>query len=84
MQICFLGWHWAAYHPRFWDDTSERIVVSDILLVRYRLYEKNVYRVIRKRVDNVRFYRFCAECAARTEVTCGNEVFGSKTKTVLV
>ena len=43
-----------------------------------------VYRVIRKRIDSVRFYDLCADCVSRTEITCGREVFGPPPKTILV
>ncbi len=33
-----------------------------------------VMRVIRPRVDQVRFYYLCAGCLGKTEVTCGKEV----------
>ncbi|MCI0519010.1 MAG: CRISPR-associated endonuclease Cas2 [Chloroflexi bacterium] len=39
--------------------------------------KKAVRRVIRPRVDQVRFYYLCAACAPRTEVTSGKEFLGS-------
>lgn len=46
--------------------------------------KKAVMRVIRPRVDQVRFYYLCARCLARTEVTCGEEVLGGKEETLVV
>ncbi|WP_322508987.1 CRISPR-associated endonuclease Cas2 [Anaerolinea sp.] len=43
-----------------------------------------VLKVIRKRVDRVRFYELCADCVSRTEVTSGVESFSSSGKTLLV
>lgn len=43
-----------------------------------------VFKVIRKRVDNVRFYELCADCVSRTEVTSGAEAFTFHAKTILV
>lgn len=48
------------------------------------LMKKSVLRVIRKRVDNVRFYHLCADCLARTETTAGPEALAVLPKTILV
>ena len=46
--------------------------------------KRAVMRVIRPRVDRVRFYYLCARCVARTEVTSGREVLGGKEETIVV
>jgi CRISPR-associated protein Cas2 len=46
--------------------------------------KKAVMRVIRPRVDRVRFYYLCARCLPRTEVTCGKEVLSDQPDTLVV
>jgi CRISPR-associated protein Cas2 len=36
--------------------------------------KKAIKRVIRPRVDNVRYYYVCANCLKKTEITAGKEV----------
>ncbi len=43
-----------------------------------------VRKVIRPRVDRVRFYYLCAACVSKTEVTCGVEVLQGDSKTTVV
>jgi CRISPR-associated protein Cas2 len=43
-----------------------------------------VMRVIRPRVDRVRFYYLCAGCVKRTEVTSGREVLSDEPDTLVV
>ncbi len=43
-----------------------------------------VRKVIRPRVDQVRFYYLCAECVGKTEVTSGADVLRGDTKTTVV
>ena len=46
--------------------------------------KKAVMRVIRPKVDRVRFYYLCARCLARTEVTSGREVLGGEEETLVI
>lgn len=46
--------------------------------------KKAVMRVIRPRVDRVRFYYLCRACVARTEVTSGVEVLSDAPDTLVV
>ncbi len=46
--------------------------------------KKAVMRIIRPRVDRVRFYYLCARCLVRTEVTSGIEVLGGKEETLVI
>ena len=43
-----------------------------------------IQRVIRPRVDRVRFYYLCARCLAKTEVTSGVEVLGGDAQAFVV
>jgi CRISPR-associated protein Cas2 len=43
-----------------------------------------VMRVIRPRVDRVRFYYLCARCVKRTEVTSGREALSDDPDTLVV
>lgn len=43
-----------------------------------------VMKVIRPRVDQVRFYYLCAECVGKTEVTSGVEVLREDTGATVV
>ena len=43
-----------------------------------------VLRVIRPRVDQVRFYYLCARCLEKIEITSGVEVLGGEQTTFLV
>ena len=45
---------------------------------------KKVYKVIRPRKDQVRFYYLCAECLKRVEVTSGREVLSGEPAVVIV
>ena len=45
---------------------------------------KAVYRVIRPRVDAVRFYYLCLECLKKTRVTSGPEVLAPQTGAIVV
>ena len=47
--------------------------------------KRAVRRVIRPRVDHVRFYYLCAECVRRTEVTgSGADVSGEEPEAIVV
>ena len=46
--------------------------------------KRAVMRVIRPRVDRVRFYYLCARCVERTEVTSGREVLSDDPETLVV
>ena len=46
--------------------------------------KRAVMRVIRPRVDRVRFYYLCARCVSRTEVTSGVEVLGEEEGGIVV
>ena len=49
-----------------------------------QLLKKAVYKVIRKRVDHVRFYRLCAACVKQTEVCAGREVLSADENSLIV
>lgn len=46
--------------------------------------KKAVMRVIRPKVDQVRFYTLCARCLERTEVTSGKDVLGEPPAAIIV
>ncbi len=46
--------------------------------------KKAAYRIIRKKVDNLRIYSLCAECVAKTETTAGQEVHTQDPKALVV
>lgn len=46
--------------------------------------KKAVRKVIRPRVDQVRFYPICAECLKKVEVTSGKEVLDHLEKSIVV
>ncbi len=46
--------------------------------------KKAVMKVIRPRVDRVRFYYLCRTCVERTEVTSGVEVLSAEPATLVV
>ena len=46
--------------------------------------KKAVMRVIRPRVDRVRFYYLCARCVKQTDVTSGKEVLSDEPDTLVV
>ena len=58
--------------------TPVQYSVFECLLEAKRLeaMKRAVRRVIRPRVDRVRYYYLCASCVAKTEVTSGPEVLG--------
>ena len=59
--------------------------VFECILDRERLAQMKqaVERVIRPRLDRVRFYYLCQDCLARTEVTSGPEVL-HKTDAIVI
>jgi len=46
--------------------------------------KKKVMRVIRPKVDQVRFYPICAECLKSVEVTSGKEVLHESQEAIIV
>lgn len=46
--------------------------------------KKKVMKVIRPKIDQVRFYHICAECLKRVEVTSGKEVLHEAPPAILV
>ena len=46
--------------------------------------KKAVMKVIRPRLDQVRFYYLCQTCVGRTEITSGVEVLSDKPSTLVV
>ena len=46
--------------------------------------DEAVGRVIRPRVDRVRFYYLCDRCASRTQVTSGRDVLGDDVEPIIV
>jgi CRISPR-associated protein Cas2 len=46
--------------------------------------KQRVRRLIRPRVDNVRYYYLCAECLEKTETTCGPELHKEDPQTLVV
>lgn len=46
--------------------------------------KKAVMRVIRPKVDQVRFYYLCARCLERTEITSGKEILDEPPPAVIV
>jgi CRISPR-associated protein Cas2 len=46
--------------------------------------KKAVLRVIRPKVDRVRFYYVCARCLERVEVTSGKDVLGEPPPAIIV
>lgn len=45
---------------------------------------KKVMKVIRPKQDRVRFYRLCANCLGRVQVTSGKEALSSQPNSVIV
>jgi len=60
--------------------------VFECLLTAKRLAQMKeaTARVIRPRVDQVRYYYLCAECVGRTEVTSGAEVLREEPGAIIV
>lgn len=46
--------------------------------------KKKVMKVIRPKKDQVRFYRLCAECLKKVEVTSGKEVLSAEPASLVV
>ena len=46
--------------------------------------KRKVMKVIKPRVDQVRFYYICRECVQKVEVTCGKEVLSEKPNAIIV
>jgi CRISPR-associated protein Cas2 len=46
--------------------------------------KKRIARVIRPKIDQVRYYYICQSCLGKTEVTSGVEVLTEEPKTIIV
>jgi len=66
--------------------TPVQYSVFECLLTEKRLAQMKeaTARVIRPRVDQVRYYYLCAGCVGRTEVTCGVEVLRAEPGAMIV
>jgi len=70
------------------EDFGKRVQYSvfECLLTReeYQAMRKAVRRVIRPRLDQVRFYPICKNCLRKTIVTSGKEVLTESPRPVIV